>query len=76
MFCVCFFYEDLAMECVKVSMDCLLGYSDDRAFVRMILHQPVRFLPLQTLKLLLEFFAVILCSEGEVYDGIICKQSD
>ena len=62
---------------VWISMDCHLpGYSDDRAFVRMELHLPVCLPPLQSLKVLLKFFAVIFCSEGEVYDGVICKQSN
>ena len=48
---------------VRVSMDCLLpGYSYDRAFVIMVLHQLASLLPLQSLKVFLEFVAVILSS--------------
>ena len=44
------------MEGVRVSMDCLLpGYSNDRAFVRMELHQPVSVPSLQSLTVFLEF---------------------
>ena len=58
------------MEGVNVCIHCLPpGYSDDRAFVRMELHQPVSLPPLQNLKVL-KLFAVIFCGEGEVYDGV------
>ena len=62
------------MEGVRVSMDCLLpGYSVDRPFVRMELHKPVSLSPLQNLKVFLEFFAVVFCSEGEIYVfGVLC----
>ena len=77
-FCVGFFCEDLAIKGVWVSMDCLLpGYSDDRAFGRMELHQPVSLPPpVQSLKVFLELSAVVFYSEGEVYDSVISKQSD
>ena len=65
------------MEGVWVSIDCLIPcYSDDRAFVRMELYQPVSLLPLQSLKVFLAFFTVIFCSEGVVYDDVVYKQSD
>ena len=63
-------YGYLCPECV------LPGYSDDRAFVGMAYNQPVSLPLRQRFKVFLEFFAIILCSEGEVYDGAVCKQSD
>ena len=47
-----------------------------KAFVRMELHQPVSLPPLLRLKVFLEFFVFIFCSDGEVYDGVVCKQPD
>ena len=56
-------------------MDCLLpGYSDDRAFVRMDLHQPYSTPTSPKLDGLLGVFFIV-CSEGEVHDGVVCKQS-
>ena len=52
-----------------------LGYSDDRALVSMALDQPASFPPLQSLKGFFVVFTIIFCSEGEVYDGVVCKQS-
>ena len=66
-FCVCFFCKDLEMEGVWVSMDCFCpGYSNNRTFVRVELHPPVRLPTRLSLKVFFEFFAVIFSSEGEV----------
>ena len=75
-FCVCFFCEDSAMEGVWISMD---------FFFMVILiteHLPgwnsisQSASPSPKLEGLLGVFAVIFCSEGEVYNGVVGKQSD
>ena len=66
------------MEDLGVSMNCLCpGYSDDRAYDKIELqHQSVSFPPIKSLKVFLEFFAVVCFSESEAYEGVIGKQSD
>ena len=69
---------------VWISMGWLFpGYSDDRAFVKMELHQPVSIPPLQSLKVFFEFFILsavrvryTMVASTKQYDwgafGILC----
>ena len=55
------------MGCVPVSIDCLLpGYSDDKAFVSMELHQPVSLHTFAKLEDLLGVFCnhFLQCGSG------------